>query len=180
LSQEVLLDILPQRGTYVSLIDIDQADESRFVRAILEREVVKMACAGFSRESLFELQSCLTLQELSIQEMNPGKFFEFDDVLHQAIFAGCGKARTWGMIQQMGSHYSRVRILNLSSGFNLPRILQEHQAIVQAIREEDAAAGAAAVDIHLSKLPLDLRELLKDFGHYFKQPKQSTLGLQTG
>lgn len=177
LSQEALLDILPQRGTYVSLIDINHADESQFVRAILEKEVVKIACAGFSRENLFQLQSFLTLQELSLKEKNPGKFFEFDDAMHYTIFAGCNKARTWLMIEQMGSHYSRVRMLNLSTGFNLPRILEEHRAMVQTIRDGDVEAGAAAAEVHLSKMHLDLRELLKDFGHYFKQPRQAAIGM---
>lgn len=180
LSQEGLLDILPQRGTYVSLIDIDQAEESRFVRAILEREVVRLACECFSQEDLFELQSWLALQELCLQERNAGKFFEVDDAMHQAIFAGCNKVHTWLMLEQMGSHYGRVRMLNLTAGFNLARILEEHRAIVRAIREGNAKAGAAASDAHLSKLPLDLAELLKKFGDYFKQPKRPGGGVQTG
>ena len=38
LSHEHLLDILPQKGTYVSLIDLDSVEESKFMRETLEIE----------------------------------------------------------------------------------------------------------------------------------------------
>lgn len=44
LSQKGLLDILPQRGTFVSKINTDQLSEFRFLRVTLENAIVKLAC----------------------------------------------------------------------------------------------------------------------------------------
>lgn len=169
LAQEKLIDVFPQRGTYVSLIDLSHVAESKFVRETLERKVMQLACQDFRSEDLFQLQKCLSLQDVCIHEKQFFEFYEHDSNLHGAIFAGCDKARTWEMIQQMNTHYNRVRILGITNGYELPELLAEHRAIVAAIREQDAVAGEQALDSHLNKVRLDLTKMMKDFPEYFKQ-----------
>ncbi len=57
LSQEDLLDIYPQKGTVVSLIDLSHVEEARFIRRNLERATIEMACSAFPPAGLFDLQS---------------------------------------------------------------------------------------------------------------------------
>lgn len=168
LAQEALLDILPQKGTYVSLIDPDHVEESRFLRATVEREVIKQACAAFPAELLITLRSCLQLQELCVREAEPLRFFDHDEAFHRTLFAGCRKERTWAVIQQMNTHYNRVRILNLLGGYNLPRIIGEHREIVRAVAARDVAAGERAAVSHLNKINIDLAQLMQDYPHYFR------------
>lgn len=47
LSQEQLLEVLPQRGTYISKINTSQIAEFRFLRVTLEQAVMKLACEKF-------------------------------------------------------------------------------------------------------------------------------------
>ncbi|MCX7780306.1 MAG: GntR family transcriptional regulator [Negativicutes bacterium] len=173
LAQENLLDILPQKGTYVSLIDIDQVAESKFVRETLEREVVQQACRNFPAEALLELHSNVMLQELCINEKNYHKFFELDEKMHGTIFKCCKKARTWTMMQQMNSHYNRVRMLNLVVGFDWDQLIDQHKELVRAIREQDAALAKATIEKHLNKVAIDLEYLRKAYGHYFLPPNSS-------
>lgn len=91
LAQENLLDIIPQKGTYVSLIDTEQVEESKFVRETLEKEIIQHACTQFPAEELFQLQSSLALQELCISEKNYLRFFELDEAMHGIIFKGAKK-----------------------------------------------------------------------------------------
>lgn len=179
LAQENLLDILPQKGTYVSLIDIDHVEESKFVRETLEREVVQQACSSFPSELLFELQSNVTLQELCIKEKNYHKFFELDESMHGTIFKGCKKARTWAMMQQMNTHYNRVRMLNLSVGYDWDQLIYQHKELVRAIREKDAALAKKTIDKHLNKVVVDLEYLRKEYEHYFLPPKSYPVNVIT-
>lgn len=50
LSQEQLLEVLPQRGTYISKINTSQIAEFRFLRVTLEQAVMKLACEKFPPE----------------------------------------------------------------------------------------------------------------------------------
>jgi len=169
LSQEGLLDIIPQKGTYVSLIDLDSVEESKFLRETIETAVIELACKEFPERQLFELQSCVALQELCIQEKNHPRFFELDEVFHQTIFNGCKKNRIWGMMQQVHAHYNRVRKLNIVGGYDLHLVLEQHKGLIQAIREQDTALGQKTIRLHLNKVRVDIKDLLHDYGHYFKQ-----------
>lgn len=175
LSQENLLDIIPQKGTYVSLIDTDQVEESKFVRETLEKEIIQQACTSFPVEELFQLQSSLALQELCINEKNYHRFFELDESMHGIIFKGCKKSRTWSMLQLMNAHYNRVRILNLKDrAFEWDQLIVQHRELVRAISEQDVALGRKVIDLHLNKVVVDLEHLRAEHSDYFLQIKTQT------
>jgi DNA-binding GntR family transcriptional regulator len=169
LSQEYLLDILPQKGTYVSLIDIENVEESKFLRETVEKAVMAMACVDFPSDKLFELQSNIALQELCFKEKNYLRFYELDEEMHKIIFVGCKKARIWSMIQQMNTHYNRVRILNIAGGYDVLPVLKQHKEILLAIKEKDGELGMKTIDLHLNKVKFDIEDLRRDYKEYFKQ-----------
>lgn len=169
LAQERLLDIMPQKGTYVSLIDLEDVEESRFLRETLETAVMRIACHQFPREMLFELQSHITIQELCFTEKHFDKFFALDEDIHRVIFTGCNKRRTWAMMQQMHGHYNRVRWLNVAGGgYDLLTILEHHTQLVQAIREGDEELGVRTLHNHLNKVLIDINDLRAQYSDYFK------------
>ena len=168
LSQEYLLDILPQKGTYVSLIDIENVEESKFLRETIERAVIALACTQFPNDNFFDLQSNIILQELCLKEKNYLKFYELDEALHKIIFVGCKKARIWSMIQQMHTHYNRVRMLNIAGGYDALPVLIQHKQLVRAILEKDVALGTKTIDLHLNKVNFDIEDLRRDYADYFK------------
>lgn len=174
LAQEALLDVLPQKGTNVSLIDLNHVAETKFLRETVEREVVKKACLSFPKDEMFKLQSYLSLQELCMQEQNYTKLFELDDSLHEAIYTGCGNRRIWLLLQQASTHYNRVRMLNLAFGYNWPRIVEEHKNIVSAIQRRDPELGQQMVNAHLNKVAIDIEVMLKKYNHYFKPNSKIT------
>jgi len=169
LSQEYLLDILPQKGTYVSLIDIENVEESKFLRETVEKAVIVIACTQFPSEKFFELQSNILLQELCLKEKQYYKFYELDEALHKIIFVGCKKARIWSIIQQMHTHYNRVRMLNIAGGYDALPVLNQHKQLVSAILEKDVALGTQIISLHLDKVKFDIKDLRRDYADYFKK-----------
>lgn len=172
LNQDNVVDIMPQKGTYVSLIDPEHVAEAKFLRECVEKEVIKLACVSFPGEESFKLQANLALQELCIAEQSYVRWFELDEEMHGTIFAGCKKAHIWSVIQQMNIHYNRVRMLNLAVGFDWPQLVEQHKELVRAIREKNVALAAKVIHLHLNKVTVDLQQLQADFGHYFKQVRQ--------
>ncbi|MDR3589544.1 MAG: GntR family transcriptional regulator [Negativicutes bacterium] len=178
LAEATLLTIQPQRGTYISLIDPDQVEEAEFHRECLEKEVIKLACVSFPIEDIYRLWANIEMQRLCIQEKNYLKLFELDEQMHGMIFGGCRKARIWSAIQQMNTHYNRVRMLNSTVTYDWPSLIEQHQQIVQAIQSKDVELGSSAVQVHLNKLIIGLSDLQRDFSHYFKQPQQVTVNMK--
>jgi len=168
LAQEELLDIYPQKGTYISMIDLNHVEESRFMRASLEQAVIKLACTAFPADVLFELQLNLNMQELCVGENNHDKLFKLDEDLHGLIFAGCSKKRVWMAIQQMSTHFNRVRILNLATSLHWENIVAEHRQVIEAIRNKDNAQAESVIEQHLTRVIYDQAELRVKYPGYFK------------
>ncbi|EPZ54229.1 bacterial regulatory s, gntR family protein [[Clostridium] sordellii ATCC 9714] len=99
LKNEHLIEVKPQAGTYVSLIDMDLISEAIFMRSVLEKEVLIEACNKFPEELFIELEKNLFAQKLVVDK--PGKEIEFHDLdknFHKLIFLGCNKANIWDAI----------------------------------------------------------------------------------
>ena len=67
LAQSGLLEVLPQRGTFVSKIHTEQLAEFRFFRVTLERGIMELACQEFLDPWKTKLEFCIFEQ---------GKFIE--------------------------------------------------------------------------------------------------------
>ena len=81
LAQEELLEVYPQRGTFISLIDLDHVEEVRFIRELLERASAKLAAENPQNVDLVSLKENLQRQRFCIDEKNYEKLFELDEEL---------------------------------------------------------------------------------------------------
>ncbi|MBB6731936.1 GntR family transcriptional regulator [Cohnella zeiphila] len=169
LSQEELIETIPQKGSFISLIDLELVEESRFVRENLEKAIVRQACQLLSSEQVLQLQNLISLQELCVEEKNFERLFELDEEFHKTIVVGCGKTRTWGMLQQLNTHYNRMRFLRLAVNYDWEIILSEHRAITRAIKEKDPDAAEHAMSEHLSRVIFEKEELLQKYPSFFKR-----------
>lgn len=137
LKNEHLIEVKPQAGTYVSLIDIDLINEAIFMRSVLEKEVLIQACNAFPEELFIELEKNLFAQKLVVDK--PGKEIEFHDLdknFHKLIFLGCNKANIWDAIMNIGTHYNRMRLLAEMKS-NKMQIIKQHEEMLDIIKNKE-------------------------------------------
>lgn len=169
LTQDGLLEIYPQRGTFVSLIDLRHVEEARFIREQLERAAVRAACERFSPDGLQMLAANLAMQKHSVAEHDYNRLFELDEQFHHLIVVGSGKELIWTVIQHMKVHINRVRMLSLAANYDWDLILQHHENIYEAIERGDEKAADHAMEQHLRKLTFEQDELKYQYKAYFKE-----------
>ncbi len=155
LAEDGLLEIYPQKGSLVSLIDIEQAEEACFVRRVLEKAIIKEACQSYSDECLVDLSANLSRQQLCQQEKNYEKMFQLDNEFHQIIYRGSGKERIWLHLRRMNYNFDRLRIIRLAAGIAWDQIIHQHEQIAQIIREKDGTRVDKVIDEHLSRAFVD-------------------------
>lgn len=169
LAQQDLLEILPQRGTFVSKINTEQISEFRFLRVTIEKAIVELACQGLPEDAQSRLQQCLAEQEQYVQHKNTAKFFTSDNHLHRTLYEGCGKSHIWQIIQDANLDYLRARALNVTAEAEQIQLLYtQHQAIVNAILAHDTATAIAVMEEHINKVVGDVALLKKEYPEYFK------------
>ncbi|MEK0316281.1 GntR family transcriptional regulator [Cohnella sp. 56] len=167
LAQEGLVQVLPQRGTFVSLIDPALVEEARFMREHLERAVVRLACAHFPDGHLHALEDNLALQLMSIERGDDRRLFELDEAYHRILFDGCGKLNTWRAIGQMNVHLNRSRMLRLVADRQWRHLYEQHETILLAVKDGDADRAERVMQEHLLLSVRDLAHLMDKYPQYF-------------
>jgi len=167
LSKTKIIEIFPQKGSLVSLIDMKLVNEGRFVRVTLEAPITEMACQLATADDLQKLEENLNLQEFYTQKQNLEKIMELDDAFHKAMYQIADKMQTYLMVKNMNIHYDRFRELKLHSSTSLP-LVNEHKEILDALIAKDSVKAKELVIAHLSRINADEKEIRKKYGEFFK------------
>ncbi|MDR4890383.1 GntR family transcriptional regulator [Fredinandcohnia sp. QZ13] len=171
LAKEDLIDIKPQIGTFVSLIDPKIIEESRFMRKAVEIAVIREATEKLTQETLYKLEKCMTMQELALKEENSKDFLAFDDQFHELIFKGVEMDRIWQGIDQMNGQYKRVRMLRLvtTEPSEWATVLDEHKEIYDALKSKEVEAAVAVTNDHITKGIFHMYDIKIQNPDYFKK-----------
>ena len=167
LSKSKIVEIYPQRGSRVSLIDFDFVEEANFIRRTIESAIVELACDMATEEDLHVLDENVRLQEFYL-ENSPAKIMELDNQFHYYLYRICNKAQCYYFVQSMSIHFDRIRNLSLHSVKDL-KIIGDHKAIVEAIRARDKEQAKAVLAKHLSRYHIDEAEMRAAYPEYFLQ-----------
>ena len=166
LSSTKIIEILPQRGSHVSLIDMALVDEAVFVRATIESAITQMACKQASEDDVQKLEENVTLQQFYYEKNNLDKIMELDNAFHEMMYKITNKMQCHYMVKLMSIHNDRIRELHLHS-FNPERIIREHHEILDAIKRKDSTAAKEAIDKHLTRHYTQEDEIKKKYPQYF-------------
>ncbi len=169
LSQEGLLEILPQRGTYVAKIDTSQIYEFKFLRETLEQAIIKIACTDFPASGIDALQKCLEQQQHAAEQKDTNEFYRLDNEMHSIIFSCCNMPNIWRMICEANLNYIRARLLDVSARHDeITLLIHQHRQIVKAIIDKDIELGITSITQHVSKVLGDVEKLKTSHPELFK------------
>lgn len=149
LSQEGLIDVFPQHGSFVARIDLQLVDQAHFVRAALELAIMRQAAPVWTAAAGRRLRTVL-LHQQAMAEAGDRLAFNAADYAFHEIFAACaGRAAASRMIADIQVQLDRVRLLATSLDGHMEKILREHGRIAAALDALDASAAVAALVDHL-------------------------------
>ncbi|AYD40220.1 GntR family transcriptional regulator [Clostridium fermenticellae] len=173
LSQLGLITIYPQRGTYVSLIDINYIDDLMFLRSAVEKEVLNEIFTNIkesNRLALVEkLEKNLELQEYWKGQKSYNKdFMRLDSEFHKLIIDSVNRYRLVRILSDPMLHIARWRNFDVSIiTHRLPELIEEHREIVNAIKDSDLDRAKQGISNHLSSIST-LADLAKEeYPQYF-------------
>lgn len=167
LSREGLLYVLPQRGTYISQIDLKQVEEARFIRETLEIKVLQMAVEDFPGVQLEKLKHNLEQQMACMDNRQFSRYLELDEGFHEIIFEGCDKLQTWKFIDLVNTQYKRIRLLSFTVEDVIKNLIEQHTMIYEAIRDHDQEKAYKIITNHIQKLIMEQKDLKLKYPGYF-------------
>lgn len=168
LAEEGLLEVRPQRGTFVRKISTAVVMDARFVREAIEADVVKLLAAEPNEALERELTGQLTEQRQAVAKGDAHHFLECDERFHRTLAEAAGKARAWDVVEGLKSQMDRVRYLTAVQ-FPIGKLVEQHTAIAQAIAACDATGAESAMRGHLREILNDLPAIVGDKPEYFDE-----------
>ncbi len=166
LQREGMVKMLPQKETVVSRIDLERVRQERFMRRSLETEAVR----AFIRVMRFEDLECLNDWMRRMLEASAGRSYEefvaCDDGFHQVFFERSGQGLSWCTIEEICTHYRRIRLLTLQGAENMERAMTQHIELLQAVEQRREEAIGRMVEEHLICLDGREEQLRKAYASY--------------
>jgi len=169
LSEQGLVMIAPQHGTFVAGIDPDAVRQAHFLRENLEVPVALRLCEAQSLD-FSDLHGVILEQHVALAQDDFGTLLPLDDRFHQGLFDLAGVGDLWRVIQAKKAHLDRVRFLQAPHGGKLARLVGEHEAMLRAIARHDREETERVVRVHLAGAVSFLDELLAERPELFAAP----------
>jgi DNA-binding GntR family transcriptional regulator len=168
LSNERLVEIIPQSGCKVTLINMDMAEQERFIRKSVELEMIKRKSLNITKDFITKQKSNLELQKNALEESDLEKFFMLDEEFHKRLFEASNLEFTWNIIENNTySSYQRIRVLSMQVKDITDATLKQHEKILEAIVQKDFSKLLEFEDKHISKISDEIPLLQSQFPTYF-------------
>ncbi|QGZ57046.1 GntR family transcriptional regulator [Paraburkholderia acidiphila] len=155
-----LVEVLPQRGTRVKPIALDDIRQHLFIRSALEVETVRGVARMKNSATIDALAANLDEQRKVAGHGERLVFHELDLAFHEILLDAVNLPRVKEIVAVSRNALDRARQL-LASPERLVHTLDEHERIFEAIRAGRADAAAKAMHDHLDQVIEELHRSAK-------------------
>jgi DNA-binding GntR family transcriptional regulator len=155
LAEEGLVEIRPQRGTFVRKINIASVVDARFVREAVEADIVKIVAERHDARVIAGLRAQIEAQR-KIAHQRAGEFLQLDETFHLSLAVAADKAHVWSIVNNVKAQMDRLRQLSFVLVSAAELAVEQHHAIVEAISDGNATSAEVAMRTHLRRILSDL------------------------
>ncbi|MCV3270688.1 GntR family transcriptional regulator [Roseobacter sinensis] len=166
LVNEGLLEIRPQRGTFVKRIDYQSVLDGRFVREAVEADIVRLLAANPDPALIRELRHQIAGQA-DVARRNFSHFIELDEAFHRTLAHAAGVESAWEYLNAIKSQMDRVRFIS-NEEFPVARLIKQHETVVDTIERSDRDAAEQAMRAHLREILNALPKIQTLYPDYFE------------
>ncbi len=158
LAEERLLDVEPQKGTFVTRVRLSDVDDAAFVRRALEIATMETIAATMDSITLKKLERNLGYQGAALKSADWDGFYALDIRFHTMLFDRLGKPRVAEVVETSRAQLERIRRLMVGAPGRAPRTFREHRSIYAALKARDVERSVAAMAAHLDNVMTELKK----------------------
>jgi len=166
LASEGLVDILPQRGSTVSLVRIADVREYMLIRKALESEALRVLIGARRPELIELLHANMAAQREAASRDDAEMFHQIDVDFHDIIFRSMKFTRIKGIIDSARANLDRARRLIITPR-RLALTIAEHQAIFDGILAADEKQAIRSIRAHIDAVMVELFAFARQYPELF-------------
>ncbi len=146
----------PNQTMVVTEVSPEDVKEVLQIRGVLEGLAARIAAKKINRQEIDELENVVTQMSLHVTKKDLSSYCQVDDEFHDLILNICGNKWIIQIRDNLGSFIYRFRIKSLSVPGRLKCSLEEHQAIMESLREHDSAEADRLSQIHMENTVINI------------------------
>lgn len=149
LELEGLVTMLPRRGAVVAEMSVKNMRDVLEVRRILDVLSVELACERITLAELEKLKDARDQFTTALTKGNTAIMAQADVQFHDIIIEASGNLRLKQLINNLAEQMYRYRFIYLQDDLRHDMLIEEHNAIYNAIKNKQSSTAASAARIHI-------------------------------
>ncbi|ALC87027.1 MULTISPECIES: GntR family transcriptional regulator [Bacillaceae] len=144
----------------VSSISKENAIEIYQMRSVMEGFIVRNATVKATSEDIKNLEKIIEKTRLSILNSDPQSTVLYGNEFHGLLYKISDMHIPIKFLSMLNDHSLRYRLLISKSGVWYPSTVEEHQTVVEYMKQRNVEAAEMTIKLHIEK---SLSSLLKKF-----------------
>lgn len=149
LELEGLIQIIPNKGAYVTGITEKDVKDIYMIRSLLEGLCARWACEHITEEQMEEMEENIYLSKFHAGKGHLEQLAELDNRFHEILYEACNSKMLEHQLRDFHEYVLRVRKKTLSNANRGPKSNEEHEMIMEAIRAKDADRAEKLANMHM-------------------------------
>lgn len=153
LSDLGLIEIVPYKGVFATLLNLDYIHEIILLRINIETKIVQDFIKAKPDSFLLEdIEHNIRKQKILIQQkhIDESAFYTLDSDMHRIWFNKQKCSGLWDLIQQQEVQYTRFRMLDFVATLKYQEIVDNHVEIFDAIKKRESGKIENLLGCHLT------------------------------
>lgn len=149
LELEGLIQIIPNKGAYVTGITEKDVKDIYMIRSLLEGLCAKWACEHITEEQLEEMEENIYLARFHADKGHLEQLAELDNRFHDIMYEACNSKMLEHLLKDFHQYVLRVRKKTLNNQNRGTASNAEHELILEAIKNKDGARAEQLANRHM-------------------------------
>jgi len=156
LAQERLVEVYPRRGMFVTGVDVRELARLSEVRAVLEPEAARLAAERATEDDRAEIADLLD----ELEADDDRALIDLDERIHRAVYRAAHNDLLEATLEQYYVLALRIWVMALDRAHELKDAVQEHRALLEAIRDGDPGRAAETMRSHVQNFEQAMHRVL--------------------
>lgn len=156
LELEGLVNIIPNKGAYVTGISQQDIHDIYVIRSYLEGLAARWACENITEAEIENIEEIVYLSEFHAKKKHYEQIVELDNRFHECIYKASGSKILEHELTTFHHYVERIRKKFLRKEERAMRSNGEHTAILEAIRQRDGDLAEKLAHEHIIKTIMDM------------------------
>ena len=157
LELEGLVQLVPNKGAFVTGISEKDVRDIYLIRARLEGLAARMAAKNITPELLDAMEETVVLSEYHAKKEHYEQVCEMDSKFHKLLYKASGSRILEHTLTDFHQYVQRVRMASIMKKRRMEKSNDEHYSILTAIREHDEEKAELVATRHISNTVENLK-----------------------